>query len=538
MMIMIVITLLVLILLQIIVVVSSSPSIWPHPTIFKYSASNSLVVVSSSLIFHTNGNSTTLNQAYQRYRSIIFKHTTTTTTTTTTTSSTTTTNSIINDVTVHTDDITEFYPQYDTNESYTLTITTSSIIITSKNIYGALRALESLSQLIQYDYDTKSYIIDSIPILIKDTPRYRHRGLLLDTSRHYLPVDFIKHTIDAMSYSKLNVFHFHIVDTQSFPFESLTYPLLWSGSYSKSERYSHDDIVDIVEYARLRGVKVMIEFDMPGHAASWCTGYPSICPSTTCLQPLDPSNEDTFTLINSLLGECTGNEKGKGIFPYEFIHLGGDEVDYSCWEKSEKIQAWEKANDLNGSEDTYEYFVDRAASIARSQSRTPVQWVEVYEHFGNKLSNDTVVHVWKEKSTMTNIIKDGYRTILSDQDVWYLDHIDVTWEEFYNNEPTALLPKDANVDLILGGEVCMWGEKVDSSDLDNTIWPRAAAFGERMWSTKETTLDDANHDSTQARLEQFRCLLQQRSIGAAPVTNAAARESPSSPGSCFVQRKK
>lgn len=193
------------------------------------------------------------------------------------------------------------------------------IIINSRTVYGALRALESLSQLVMYDFDSNSYQIVGLPILIEDAPRYEHRGLLLDTSRHFQPVDFIKRTIDGISYAKLNVFHWHVVDTQSFPFQSLTFPKLWEGAYSKAERYSREDVIDIVEYGRLRGIKVMMEIDMPGHAGSWCKGYPEICPSTTCLQPLNPSNEETFKLISSLLGECTGNEKGKGIFPLRFL---------------------------------------------------------------------------------------------------------------------------------------------------------------------------------------------------------------------------
>lgn len=158
-----------------------------------------------------------------------------------------------------------------------------------------------------------------------------------------------------------------------------------------------------------------------GHAASWCTGYPEICPSPSCLQPLDPSSNLTFPLITSLLSECTGaaptvkpfamranSKQGKAqvrakqakqdvralqaaapavtsdeaLFPYSLLHLGGDEVSYTCWDQAPQVQAWETANGIDGSEGTYEYFVDRVATIARDQQRTPVQWVEVFEHFG------------------------------------------------------------------------------------------------------------------------------------------------------------
>lgn len=219
----------------------------------------------------------------------------------------------------------------------------------------------------------------------------------------------------------MNVLHWHVVDTQSFPFESVSYPKLWDGSYSSREKYSQADIIGLVEYGRQRGVKIMIEFDMPGHAASWCKGYPEICPSASCLQPLNPASNLTFPLIDSLLAECTGRASGAGLFPYNFLHLGGDEVSYTCWELSPQIKLWEQQQGLSGSEATYEYFVNKAASITRSQQRTPIQWVEVFEHFGSNLDKNTVVHVWKEKQTMDAAVQAGYRVLLSDQDLWYLE---------------------------------------------------------------------------------------------------------------------
>jgi hexosaminidase len=219
------------------------------------------------------------------------------------------------------------------------------------------------------------------------------------------------------------VLHWHVVDTQSFPFESSTYPKLWQGAYTKPERYSQNDIRELVEYGRKRGVKVMIEFDMPGHAASWCTGYPEICPSMSCKQPLNPASNLTFPLITSLLGECTGanTKPSDALFPYDLLHLGGDEVSYTCWESSAQIQECQKEQGFSTSEDTYKYFVDKAATITREQNRLPIQWVEVFEHFGDKLDKNTVVHVWKEKTTLDGVLKAGYRALLSNQDDWYLE---------------------------------------------------------------------------------------------------------------------
>ncbi len=210
------------------------------------------------------------------------------------------------------------------------------------------------------------------------------------------------------------------------------------------------------------------------------------------------------------------------------------QVSYGCWVASAEIKAWEQANGFSGSEDTYKYFVDRAASVARAQGRLPVQWVEVFEHFGNTLSNDTVVHVWKDKSTLDGVVNAGYRALLSDNDIWYLDWLDSTWQSMYENEPTSVLTNpEKTADLILGGEGCMWAETVDNSDLDNTIWPRAAAIAERLWTPMELMDTVAAHD----RIETFRCLLTQRGIGAAPVNNKHARDAPPNPGSCYVQRR-
>merc|ERR1711966_523005 len=162
---------------------------------------------------------------------------------------------------------------------------------------------------------------------------------MVDTARHYETVAALKGIVASLPYSKLNVLHWHMSDSQSFPLQSITYPKLWDGSWSQSERYTQGDVAAVVEYARERGVRVMVEFDMPGHAASWCTGYPEVCPSTSCLQPLNVASNKTFDLITGLLNEMTGGQTSapgapSGLFPDDFIHLGGDEVDTSCWVKT------------------------------------------------------------------------------------------------------------------------------------------------------------------------------------------------------------
>merc|ERR1711968_387264 len=157
---------------------------------------------------------------------------------------------------------------------------------------------------------------------------------------------------------------------------------------------------------------------------------------------------------------------------------------------------------------------------------------EVYEHFGSNLDKNTVIHVWKDKKELTEVINAGYKALLSDNHNWYLDHLETSWKAMYQNEPTEYLNENSDMSLLLGGEACMWAEKVDVSDLENTVWPRAAAVAERLW----TPQDKMDVDKAQARLEAFRCLLIGRGIGAAPVKNHYARKAPKEPGSCYDQR--
>jgi len=283
----------------------------------------------------------------------------------------------------------------------------------------------------------------------------------------------------------------------------------------------------------------MVEFDMPGHAASWCKGYPEVCPSATCTQPLNVASNATFDLITGLLHEMTGGAASKphvpsGLFPEGFLHLGGDEVDTSCWSSSAQISAWLNARGMTA-DDGYAFFVKRAASIAIAQGRRPVQWVEVFDHFHSALDKKTIVHVWKAKSTLTEVVAAGYNALINNSpgdDSWYLDHLDIGWKALYGNEPCVDIVDAAQCSLVLGGQGEMWGETVDTSDLQQTVWPRLGAIAERLWSPREAiTSTDAAH----ARMKAFRCLLNRRGIAAAPLDNLEARTAPPGPGGCFEQ---
>jgi hexosaminidase len=223
--------------------------------------------------------------------------------------------------------------QFGVDESYILEVTTSNWILTAANVFGAIRGLETFSQLITNNRSV--YTI--LETKIVDSPRFPWRGLLIDTSRHWLPVESILDVIRAMSYSKLNTLHWHIVDGQSFPLESAVYPLLsLQGAYHPNQVFTQEDVVKIVSYANDHGVRVVPEFDMPAHSSSWGFGYDFM--TIKCYSrrddydfndgwgnnPMDPINPAVYVFIQNFLSEVAT------IFPDQWLHLGGDEINYNC----------------------------------------------------------------------------------------------------------------------------------------------------------------------------------------------------------------
>ncbi|XP_057961121.1 beta-hexosaminidase 3 [Malania oleifera] len=419
--------------------------------------------------------------------------------------------------------------QYGIDESYQLSIPANRkktfAYVQAQTVYGALQGLQTFSQLCHFNFTTRVVEVHQAPWTITDQPRFSYRGLLIDTSRHYQPLPVIKSVIDSMVYTKLNVLHWHIVDSQSFPLEIPSYPKLWDGAYSVTERYTMADAAEIVSYAKKRGINVLAEIDVPGHALSWGIGYPTLWPSTDCWEPLDVSNEFTFKVIDGVLSDFSK------IFKYRFVHLGGDEVNTSCWITTPHIRQWLSKHRMDES-DAYEYFVLRAQKIALSHGYEIINWEETFNNFGNKLSRRTVVHNWLEAGVAEKVVAAGLRCIVSNQDKWYLDHLDTTWQEFYMNEPLSNIIDPMQQKLVIGGEVCMWGEHVDASDIEQTIWPRAAAAAERLWTPYDKLAK--NPMEVIGRLKHFRCLLNQRGVAAAPVT-APGRGAPEEPGSCYRQ---
>ncbi|KAI4382849.1 hypothetical protein MLD38_008758 [Melastoma candidum] len=515
--------------------VDSLTYVWPLPAEFSYGNGTLSVNPGLSLVAEGGGGgSGTIKDAFDRYYKIVFQHNDAFSILNAFGRRSKTAGFDINKlrVIVHSKDE---GLQLGVDESYSLSVPTKDgnsiageAVIEANTVYGALRGLETFSQLCTFDFGTKTVLVRKAPWYIKDKPRFAYRGLLLDTSRHYQPIEVIKHIIDSMSFAKLNVLHWHIIDEQSFPLEVPTYPKLWQGAYSRWERYTVEDAYEIVNFAKSRGIHVMAEVDVPGHAESWGKGYPQLWPSSSCREPLDVSNNFTFDLISGMLSDM------RKIFPFELFHLGGDEVNTDCWTFTPRVHRWLQSHNMTG-KDAYTSFVLKAQQIAISKGWTPVNWEETFNNFPEKLDRRTVVHNWLGPGVCPKVVNSGLRCIFSNQGVWYLDHLDVPWDKVYTAEPLEGITDPSKQKLMLGGEVCMWGETADPSNVLQTIWPRAAAAAERLWSKWES-IPTANLNKTVLpRLHYFRCLLNTRGVQAAPVTNAIARSQPQGPGSCYYQ---
>lgn len=338
-------------------------------------------------------------------------------------------------------------------------------LLISKSIWGILRGLETFSQLLIHRAENDAVLINKTSII--DSPRFSHRGLLVDTARHFIQPSVLQKILNGMSYNKLNVFHWHIMDDQSFPYVSKTFPeLSRKGAYHQSLIYSQSDVKRIIEFARLRGIRVMIEFDSPGHTRSIGEAFPNIL--TTCmgqyagyLGPVDPTKNSTYEFMEQMFKELVE------VFPDHFIHLGADEVGYECWSSNPDIKRYmEKKGYLKYDQLQSEY-IERIHDIVNDLNVTSIVWQEAFQS-GLKLRNDTVVQVWIDNGA-TNLMREitaaGYRALLSAG--WYLDHLQFSsdFTKMYEIDPLGFYGTQQQKDLVMGGEACMWSEMVDNSSI-------------------------------------------------------------------------
>ncbi|MGB6134105.1 MAG: family 20 glycosylhydrolase [Acidobacteriaceae bacterium] len=385
----------------------------------------------------------------------------------------------------------------DEDESYSLEVTPQGAHLHAATDVGAMRGLETLLQLVQSS--GQGFFLPAVSI--QDSPRFRWRGLMIDCSRHFEPVGVIERTLDAMAAVKMNVFHWHLSDDQGFRMESTVFPLLTEDG-SDGLYYTQDQAREVVAYARGLGIRVVPEFDMPGHSTSWVVGYPDLAsaPGPFSIERhfgvfdpvLDPTRDSTYEFLDKFIGEMAG------IFPDEYMHIGGDENNGVEWKNNPRIQAFMRAHDLKGTAALQAYFNQRVLKILEKYNKKMIGWDEILTP---GLPKDVVVQSWRGFDSLSAGAKQGYSGILSAG--YYLDHM-VPASEYYRVDPvpanSSLTPEQAS--RILGGEACMWGEYVDPQIIDSRIWPRAAAIAERLWSPQ--SVDNVDDMYRRLRVESLR----------------------------------
>src|SRR3984957_11808297 len=344
----------------------------------------------------------------------------------------------------------------DEDESYDLRVTSEGATLTAATDLGAMHGLETLLQLAT----TEQGACVLPAVTIHDVPRFRWRGFMLDVSRHFEPVGAVERTLDGMSAAKLNVFHWHLSDDQGFRAESKKFSKLTEVA-SEGEYYTRDQLRDVVAYARARGIRVVPEFDMPGHGSSWILAYPELAPAApiTTLPVvygmptavLDPTRKSTYKFINTLVDEM-GH-----IFPDAYFHIGGDEVRGEAWLAGPQI-----------------------AAFLKKQNKKMIGWYEILDP---ALPKTILIQSWRGEASLSEGARQGYQGILSAP--YYLDR-QKSSPQMHLADP---IPADTSLTadqqkLILGGEVCMWAEQLNAETMDSRVWPRTMAVAERFWSAQ------------------------------------------------------
>ena len=399
-------------------------------------------------------------------------------------------------------DPSEAPPALDDDESYQLTVSSEGVRISAPRLAGARHALTTLVQLVN--------CCGYLPFgQIEDAPSFPWRGLMLDPARRFLSLDALLVTLEAMALCKLNVLHLHLTDDQGFRFQSRAYPQLAS-----AERYSQAELRTLVRAAAERGIRVIPELDLPGHATSWLCAHPEWGPRRTpvppsqrfgpheaVLNPIDPACQKA---IDTLIGELAG------VFPDSFIHLGGDEVNAAWWNESHEIAAYMAHRNLNGPLALQAHFRSLLAAAAARHGKRIIGWDEALD---GGAPAGMVVQSWRGATARGRALAAGHDCVVSSG--YYLDLFypadvhhayapDAPEEELLALEDALLVDSRFNhiakglqwtqgwrqpaswagTGKVLGGEACLWSELVSEELLPVRLWSRLPLIADRFWSNQ------------------------------------------------------
>ena len=398
------------------------------------------------------------------------------------------------------------YLTIDARERYSLAVKDGAVVLTADGPAGVLRGLATLRQSI-----TNVPGGFAIPaMVIDDAPRFVWRGLMIDGARHFYSLPALKRQIDAMELVKLNVLHLHLSDNEGFRVESRLYPKLHEGS--SPDFYSQADIRELVSYAADRGVRIVPEFDVPGHSLGILRAYPEFASGevqgrdyfSAMGSALNPAKPETFAFVDRLFGEMAA------LFPDQYFHIGGDEISGADWKANRQVQDFMKANGLKTRAELESYFFDRVRKGVAAHGKSVVGWEEVAR---TAIPDDVVVQPWRSSSAIARVTAQGNPVIATcgyyldklwpAEDHYRVDPYDptacgLTREQFAEGKakglPDAILAEDQVIDpslqlspaqqaLVLGGEGALWTELVTEEMLDGRLWPGAAVIAERLWSS-------------------------------------------------------
>ncbi|GAA6056760.1 hypothetical protein JCM3770_006119 [Rhodotorula araucariae] len=455
----------------------------------------------------------------------------------------------------------------DIDESYVLDVphcndsdSSLTAALTANTSLGLIRGLETFTQLVYTLPSTSgpgdgARYIRQAPLHLVDRPSFPHRAFMLDTSRNYYPVKDILRTLDTTASVKLNVFHWHIVDQQSWPLVSPTFPdLAGLGAYSRDEVYGLDDVKRVVDYAAGLGISVMLELDMPGHTASIAAAFPDYIAcldarpwSLYAAEPpagqLKLGNHDVLAFAQRILRDAAALSASR------LISTGGDEVNERCYLEDPDTATAMTAQNATLDE-LLSVFVSGTHASLREMGKTPVVWEEMVLKHNLGLKKDTVVTVWINSSNVRAVAEQGYRIIHAASDYFYLDcgagawlgqAVNASswcdpfksWQKSYSFDPYANLNPEQH-HLVLGGEALVWSEQAGPENLDSIAWPRAAAAAEIFWTGGAVGPGERSLDEALPRLHDWRYRAVRRGVEAIPLQPhwCALR-----PGSCDAEQE-
>lgn len=432
------------------------------------------------------------------------------------------------------------------DESYKLSLTSSGdVVITAASSIGLLYGLTTLTQLF-FSHSCGGVYTNLAPVEVQDQPKFPWRGLNIDTSRAFKPMEDMYSMIDALSYNKMNRMHWHITDAQAWPLEIPTIPELTAkGAYAPFQIYSVADVKSLQEYGALIGVEVVMEVDQPGHTSSIAYAYPELItafnvqPDWTnyCSEPPCGSLKLNDSAVPAFLQKLFDDLLPRLKPLASYFHLGGDEVNYNAYTLDNTVGT----NKSSVIQPLLQKFMDRNQNQLKSEGFTPLVWEEMLLDYNLTLPKDTIIQTWLSDQSVAEAVKRGYRALAGNYEFWYLDCGHGQWVDFHESDAASFWPfndycyplhnwrmmysydplqgvPEKDQHLVLGGETSAWSEQTDFANFHQIVWPRTCAAGEVLWSgAKDAQGQNRSQITASPRLNEMRERLVARGIRAEPI---------------------